>query len=454
MKPREESASTQPGSAPGNRNHEGPMEHKPAVRVENLGKRYRLGLLHGRQHSIRDNLSGILKRVARGALNDKHSGPRSKTDELSMPAGDSIWALKDISLTIDEGEIFGIIGANGAGKSTLLKILARITKPTEGRAMMSGRVGSLLEVGTGFHPEMTGRENIFLNGSILGMRKREIARNLDQIVSFAELERFIDTPVKRYSSGMYVRLAFAVAAHMEPEILLVDEVLAVGDLAFQKKCIGKMQTVAGQGRTVVFVSHQMFAVRTLCDRVAWLDRGQIVELGPTFEVVKHYEENSLQALNDSAPVVIRSDEEIQKRTFYLQRLEMYDQIGNPVNVFSHGDRMSWVVEVGGTCKFDTYSLEFRIHKETGEYVATGVSCLMHDMYFSCHTRRVRIDLGPLTMTNGRYSVSLRLRTEMTIADSWEPAGVFHIIECNPFALRREIKTPVCVIDHRFSSADP
>src|SRR5258708_5681531 len=202
---------------------------------------------------------------------------------------ESFWALRDVSLQVKEGEVLGLIGRNGAGKTTLLKILSRIARPTTGWAEIHGRVGSLLEVGTGFHAELTGRENTFLSGAILGMSKREIARKFDEIVAFAELEKFIDTPVKHYSSGMYVRLAFAVAAHLEPEILLVDEVLAVGDINFQKKCLGKMSDVARAGRTVVLVSHQLNQIRRLCHRVVWVDAGSIRMNGDTHEVVAAYE---------------------------------------------------------------------------------------------------------------------------------------------------------------------
>jgi lipopolysaccharide transport system ATP-binding protein len=209
-----------------------------------------------------------------------------------------LWALKDVSFEVKRGEVVGIIGRNGAGKSTLLKILSRITEPTEGYADIIGRVGSLLEVGTGFHPELTGRENIYLNGSILGMKRAEIERRFDEIVAFAEIERFIDTPVKYYSSGMYVRLAFAVAAHLEPEILLVDEVLAVGDAAFQKKCLGKMQEVGREGRTILFVSHNMTAVQNLCQRCVWLDSGRTSEDGPSGQVISSYLKTSFSPLTE------------------------------------------------------------------------------------------------------------------------------------------------------------
>jgi lipopolysaccharide transport system ATP-binding protein len=239
------------------------------IQVEHLSKRYRIGRAQQRHDTLRDLIVDLGTRMAHRLTR------KTPSDIHDAPPEDFIWALKDVSFEVRRGEVLGIIGRNGAGKSTLLKILARITEPTEGRAIVRGRVGSLLEVGTGFHPELTGRENIYLNGAILGMRKAEIDRKFDEIVAFAEIERFLDTPVKRYSSGMYVRLAFAVAAHLEPEILLVDEVLAVGDAAFQKKCLGKMSQVAGEGRTVLFVSHNMAAITQLCNRVVLVDRGQI-----------------------------------------------------------------------------------------------------------------------------------------------------------------------------------
>ena len=233
-----------------------------AIIVDNLGKLYRIGERQ-RYKALRDSLSNALYAPFRAAasLLNGHNGHQSTSSNSS--SSNDFWALKDISFEIKKGEAVGVIGRNGAGKSTLLKVLSRITRPTEGRIRMHGRVGSLLEVGTGFHPELTGRENIYLNGAIIGMRKKEIDRKFDEIVAFAEIEKFIDTPVKYYSSGMYVRLAFAVAAHLEPEILLVDEVLAVGDAEFQKKCLGKMGDVARQGRTVIFVSHNLQVISAI-----------------------------------------------------------------------------------------------------------------------------------------------------------------------------------------------
>jgi len=258
-----------------------------AIRVENLGKEYKLGAREGggpRYRSLRDSLAsmtGAPFRAAKSLL-----APSTKE---SRPGRATIWALKNISLEIKQGEVVGVIGRNGAGKSTFLKILSRITDPAIGFAEIHGRIGSLLEVGTGFHPELTGRENIFLNGAILGMKRDEIREKFDEIVSFAEIEKFLDTPVKFYSSGMHTRLAFSVAAHLEPEILLVDEVLAVGDMGFQQKCLGKMGSVAASGRTILFVSHQMNQIRRLCTRAVWLDRGQIREDGLPSQVVSEYE---------------------------------------------------------------------------------------------------------------------------------------------------------------------
>jgi lipopolysaccharide transport system ATP-binding protein len=273
------------------------------ITVENLGKKYSLRHLSDQRYiALRDVLvekaTGLFRR------NGKSRGQRSDVggQDANLTC-EEFWALKDISFEVKQGEVVGIIGRNGAGKSTLLKILSRITDPTEGRVRIKGRVASLLEVGTGFHPELTGRENIFLNGAILGMTRAEINNKFDEIVAFAETEKFLDTPVKRYSSGMYVRLAFAVAAHLEPEILIVDEVLAVGDAAFQKKCLGKMENVAKQnGRTVIFVSHNMSAVQGLCSKGICLDAGRAVEAGEISKVVRHYLQR-VSASNSSATEV-------------------------------------------------------------------------------------------------------------------------------------------------------
>jgi lipopolysaccharide transport system ATP-binding protein len=250
-----------------------------AIRVSHLGKQYRIGKAPERYGTLRDSVAGMLK------------APFQRIRHGFMPVEDdvdTIWALKDVSFEVKQGQVLGVIGRNGAGKSTLLKVLSRVTEPSAGEVEIRGRVGSLLEVGTGFHPELTGRENTYLNGAILGMRRSEIEQKFDEIVDFSGVEKFIDTPVKRYSSGMYLRLAFSVAAHLEPEILVVDEVLAVGDAEFQRKCLGKMSDVAQEGRTVLFVSHNMSAILRLTEEAIVLDRGQMVNRAPTVEAVDHY----------------------------------------------------------------------------------------------------------------------------------------------------------------------
>ena len=257
------------------------------IRADNLSKRYRIGTYQPVHDTVRQQLAttlahpvDVLSSFVRRSSSDGHKKQTARNEY--------IWALKDVSFEVKEGEVVGIIGLNGAGKSTLLKILTRITEPTEGYAEIHGRVSSLLEVGTGFHPELTGRENVYLNGAILGMKKAEIDRKYDEIVAFAEVEKFMDTPVKRYSSGMRVRLAFAVAAHLEPEIMLIDEVLAVGDIAFQKKCLGKLEDTAEGGRTVLFVSHNMGPISTLCPKTILLKEGRIDFMGPTQEAISRY----------------------------------------------------------------------------------------------------------------------------------------------------------------------
>ena len=251
---------------------------RPAIQIDGLGKKYLVRHEHQR----------AAYRTLRESLVEAAAHPWRRLVRRSGATTEEFWALKDVSLEVQPGEVVGIIGRNGAGKSTLLKVLSRITRPTKGRVVLDGRVGSLLEVGTGFHPELTGRENIYLNGSILGMSKREIDRKFDEIVAFAEIEQFLDTPVKRYSSGMYVRLAFAVAAHLEPEILIVDEVLAVGDEQFQKKCLGKMSEIGKHGRTILFVSHNMHAVAKLTNRAILVSEGRIKRQGDTAEVIREY----------------------------------------------------------------------------------------------------------------------------------------------------------------------
>ncbi|HXM98596.1 MAG TPA: polysaccharide ABC transporter ATP-binding protein [Candidatus Dormibacteraeota bacterium] len=303
---------------------------KVAIHSEGLGKRFAIGE-RARYVALRDVLANAMNTPRRLFGWNRRSGENRSREQL--------WALRDVSIDINEGEIVGLIGRNGAGKTTLLKILSRVTRPTTGFAEVHGRMGSLLEVGTGFHPELTGRENVFLSGAILGMRKREIERKFDEIVAFAEVDKFIDTPLKHFSTGMQMRLAFAVAAQLEPEILLVDEVLAVGDLEFQKKCLGKMSEVSKGGRTIVFVSHQMSQIRRLCERVIWVDHGVVQQDGPTLDVVSAYE----RAFTERTEVNAHGESSGQRIQFLKWELVVED--GAPSNVLKHFDPVNFRVVI-------------------------------------------------------------------------------------------------------------
>src|SRR5262245_5345073 len=297
---------------------------RPIIRVENLSKQYRIGARQTPYLTLRESIIN----AARSPLNwFRRNG---------HPEDNTIWALKDVNFEVKPGEVVGVIGRNGAGKSTLLKILSRITEPTTGQADLYGRVGSLLEVGTGFHVELSGRENIYLNGAILGMKRSEIDRKFDEIVSFAEVEKFIDTPVKHYSSGMYMRLAFAVAAHLDPEILIVDEVLAVGDAAFQKKCLGKMGDVVQQGRTVLFVSHDMTAISQLASRCLLLDGGRVAFLGATDQAIREYTRRQMAGETDLALRKDRQGDGVIK----MQSARFINSRGETVSVIGSGEPLT------------------------------------------------------------------------------------------------------------------
>ena len=317
-----------------------------AIRTENLGKMYLLGETH------RKRGPGLLSRL-RGRPAAAKEDPRE------------FWALRGVDLDLAVGESLGIVGGNGAGKSTLLKLLSRITAPTTGRALVRGRLASLLEVGTGFHPELTGRENVFLNGTILGMRKAEVARKFDEIVAFAGVEKFIDTPVKRYSSGMYVRLAFAVAAHLEPDTLIVDEVLAVGDAAFQQRCLGKMDDVARQGRTVLFVSHNMAAVKKLCTRAIWLAGGQLRASGRTDEVVSQYLRSAREGLGGTQSVPGRLFEgEAGPGALQVLRVDLADADA-PVDVSGTWDEARFRIRFRSTETYPSLAVELSLATTDG-----------------------------------------------------------------------------------------
>jgi lipopolysaccharide transport system ATP-binding protein len=355
---------------------------KPIIKVEGLGKQYRVGARHNFP-TLRDSLANAVRKP----LNMLRSNGNSET----------FWALRDVEFAVAAGEVIGIIGRNGAGKSTLLKILSRITEPTTGRVELYGRVASLLEVGTGFHPELTGRENVYLNGAILGMHKAEIDRKFDEIVAFAEIERFLDTPVKRYSSGMYVRLAFAVAAHLEPEILVVDEVLAVGDAQFQKKCLGKMNEVAKGGRTVLFVSHNMRAVAQLCGRCIWIDGGQIVSRGPSNEVVVEYLSSAQpQKMDGLITKEMHYHEELVELCF--TSIDLLDKDSNPTVVTYFGDPLR-------------FRVEFQVLTPL-EQIRLGLVINKFDETIVCAVQHTDAALDLLNLQPGRYIAHVQIDLQL------------------------------------------
>src|SRR3990170_966459 len=328
-----------------------------AIRVENLGKKYRIGLSPERYRTLRDSLVQAV------------NAPRQLFRSAEKRENSTIWALREISFEIQKGQVLGVIGRNGAGKSTLLKILSRVTEPSEGYAEIHGRVGSLLEVGTGFHPELTGRENISLNGAILGMKRAEIEAKFDEMVAFAEVERFVDTPVKRYSSGMYLRLAFAVAAHLEPEILVVDEVLAVGDAEFQRKCLGKMSDVAQEGRTVLFVSHNMSAILRLTDETILLEKGQLVLRAPTAKAVDYYMATGYSQLGERR----WSLDEIpaEAAPFRPISMQVCDQLQRVVNTTRSTEPINVVVEYALDAPVTGLRVGIYLLTTQGEFVLTS-----------------------------------------------------------------------------------
>ncbi len=324
-----------------------------AIRVEGLSKRYQIGATpvayRTLRESVTDMMAGPFRRLSR-SVRPRRPAPSGATE---------FWALKDVSFTVPRGEAVGIIGRNGAGKSTLLKILSRITDPTAGFAEIHGRIGSLLEVGTGFHPELTGRENIYLNGAILGMRRNEITRKFDEIVDFSEVEKFIDSPVKHYSSGMYLRLAFAVAAHLDPEILLVDEVLAVGDAAFRKKCLGKMDAVAHAGRTVFLVSHDLTAIHDLCPTTLLLEHGQVLAHGPTADVIAQYMGKYHDMGSEYIPAVATQAME----DFQLLRLALLDNTGTTQVSYNWNEAIVVELDYRLTVPFRNLRVGFQVENE-------------------------------------------------------------------------------------------
>jgi homopolymeric O-antigen transport system ATP-binding protein len=414
-----------------------------AIRAEGLGKRYKLGS-SAPYKTLRESLPGIVRGAARKV---RSLGSGNSHEEV-------FWALRDVSFDIEHGEVVGVIGRNGAGKSTLLKILSRITWPTEGRALIHGRVGSLLEVGTGFHPELSGRENIFLNGAIMGMRKAEIAAKFDEIVAFAEVDKFVDTAVKHYSSGMYVRLAFAIAAHLEPEILIVDEVLAVGDLAFQQKCLGKMSEVSQAGRTILFVSHNMAVVEKLCRRAIVLQDGQIDFQGETEEAIHHYMNKMLAASRAEGHSFDLSEATDRRSPVgkLLKSVELYTDDDLPVRegirlgsglklkVFFDLPKPTSSFDVGlgfesmfGQRMFTAHSL-FEPDRPTGERVGPQV--------FVC-------DIPSFTLMPGLYTIKIWLDINHAEADLINYAARINVLESDYYGSGKAPWNGAIVLKHNW-----
>jgi lipopolysaccharide transport system ATP-binding protein len=372
---------------------------EPIIRVENLGKKYLIQhqAERVRYRALRDVLAGWL-RSGFGLLRGRRTN--------GQPSQEEFWALRDVSFDVQEGEIVGIIGRNGAGKSTLLKVLSRITEPSAGRVTLNGRVASLLEVGTGFHPELTGRENVYLNGSILGMKRKEIERKFDEIVAFSGVEKFLDTPVKRYSSGMHVRLAFAVAAHLEPEILVVDEVLAVGDALFQKKCLGKMGEVARSGRTVLFVSHNMAAVQWLCQKAVRLRSGELMGFGSVDDQIRAYQEEVSQA---------GVGEGIRRLN---QELELCEFACSPSTIES-GDRVRFTLSLRALSAAVLEHLHLLLYSSLEIRVAV-VDLRREEGPYSLaegQTLTIEAEVDRLPLVEGEYNVGLTVKTPMTTREA-------------------------------------
>lgn len=410
------------------------------INVKNLGKKYRLGFIR-RDNTIRDKITHGMRNLMQ--INRGHQDER-----IQKSQDKEIWALRNISFDVQPGEVVGIIGRNGAGKSTLLKILSKITEPTEGEIWMRGRASSLLEVGTGFHPELSGRENIFMNGAILGMTRAEIKAKFDEIVAFAEVEKFIDTPVKRYSSGMYVRLAFAVAAHLEPEILMVDEVLAVGDVEFQKKCLGKMQDVSSGGRTVLFVSHNMAAIRNLAARCVLLHRGKIHYIGDTDRCINKY----LNLNNNNGSLSKKTFSDVtptEKQPICIKEIRMIAPGRGETHEFYLGE--PWSIEIDLESNKDR--IRFQSSLQIFNQYGVGIYHLVltDSGIESLEGKRVctlRASLDKVNLYPGRYFVTVWLghpgHQTLTI-DCVESAISFEVSQNSGKGALRSLNKPMAII---------
>jgi lipopolysaccharide transport system ATP-binding protein len=423
---------------------------RPTIRVENLSKMYRIAAGGGSSYrTLRESIVDTVVLPWRRLRRLWRPGP--------APAGngtESFWALRDVSFEVARGEVVGIIGQNGAGKSTLLKVLSRITEPTSGRVRLRGRVGSLLEVGTGFHPELTGRENILLNGTILGMTRHEIARKFDEIVAFAEVGPFLDTPVKRYSSGMYVRLAFAVAAHLEPEIMIVDEVLAVGDIAFQRKCLGRMRSVSREGRTVLFVSHNMAAVEALCDRVLLLDKGRLVQAGDPPDLIRAYHER-MQSYRDTARAALASRDAERRTLRAFRDAVLLDEAGNPTTHLPLGGRFHIRLRLEVPRPVDEPAVGIGFDDTLGQRLLTVLTPRSHAVIGRLEgTTEVDCVVDPFPLAPGDYWIRLALTAKGQELDGVDQALGFSVINADAFKEGRGFFRGVCVAPSHWSVNSP
>ncbi len=397
--------------------------NKSIIEIKNIGKKYNITHQRGGYIALRDILASILRNPFKFA---KHKARQA----VGLETKEEFWALKDINLEINKGDIIGIIGHNGAGKSTLLKILTGITPPTEGEIIMRGRVASLLEVGTGFHPELTGRENIFLNGAILGMTKKEIVKKFDEIVAFSGVEKFLDTPVKYYSSGMYVRLAFSVAAHMEPDILLVDEVLAVGDAEFQKKCLGKMEEVTKKdGRTILLVSHNMGAIRSLCKKTILIQGGRVEKVGETNEVIEHYlsKGSGIENLNNKPRI---GSGEIK-----LSSISLVNNKGSQINGVGYREDLKF--KLGYTAKESIKDLivSIGIYSSEGDYLGAYSTFEKRGFNVSPGEGSIFFLCGPTNLMADTYKINVTIHTNgtfLSVADHITDAFTFDIYPSENF----------------------
>lgn len=384
------------------------MKKDVVIKVESLSKQYQIGKKQA-YLTLRDQIVSLPKKLFK----------KQKTKDF--------WALKNINFEIKKGEVIGIIGRNGAGKSTLLKILSKIVEPTDGKITMKGKISSLLEIGTGFNGELTGRENIYLNGAILGMSKKEIKEKFDEIIAFSGVENFLDTPVKKYSSGMYVRLAFAVAAHLDTNILLIDEVLAVGDIEFRKKSLGKMKNMAGSGKTTIFVSHDMTSIKQLCSKVIFLKKGEIIDFGKPNKIISLYENEFLKKNKIKKSLKIRN---ISSDKYHLSKIELRKN-SKPSFKYNAGDDMEIHLWTNKNAPANSFSVEYKLYNQNGELISFGASNPVRNTYFKSKDKHFICKLKSLPLTTGNYWFDFSVRVwGMERWDEWKHAIDFQVVECD------------------------